>query len=85
MLRIHLFSIFTIKMTRALTREDTDKCTRNITYHELYLSYSHVYIVAVLTFIQTRSMLSVLHYICLRWVTLYCSVQWFCKSSFPSE
>ena len=27
MLRIHLFSIFTIKTPRALNREDTDKCT----------------------------------------------------------
>ena len=27
MLRIHLFSIFTIKTPQALNREDTDKCT----------------------------------------------------------
>ena len=32
MLRIHLFSIFTIKTSRALNRDDTDKCTLTITY-----------------------------------------------------
>ena len=32
MLRIHLFSIFTIKTPRTLNREDTDTCTLTITY-----------------------------------------------------
>jgi len=31
MLKIHLFSIFTIKTQWALTREDTDTCTLTIT------------------------------------------------------
>jgi len=31
MLRIYLFSIFTIKMPQALNREDADKCTLTIT------------------------------------------------------
>ena len=36
MLRIHLFSIFTIKTPRALNHEDTDKCTPSITSRVSY-------------------------------------------------
>jgi len=35
MLKIHLFSIFTIKTPWALNREDTDKCTLSITYSSI--------------------------------------------------
>ena len=42
MLRIHVFSIFTIKTPRALNHKDMDKCTLTITFCELSINYDNV-------------------------------------------